>query len=63
MNRVFDSLADAYLCNNELANCFAARATLARMLEFEAALAHAPGAVGHDPSACRAAYRRGVRGG
>lgn len=49
-NRVFDSLADVYLCNNELANCFDARATLARMLEFEAALAHAQAQLGMIPA-------------
>ena len=38
---MFDSIADAYLCSAQIAACFDARATVARMLEFEAALARA----------------------
>ena len=49
MNMVFDSLADAYLSSDELVACFDARATLARMLEFEAALAHAQARLGMIP--------------
>ena len=45
----FDSIADAYLSSSELAACFDARATLARMLEFEAALAHAQARLGMIP--------------
>jgi 3-carboxy-cis,cis-muconate cycloisomerase len=47
---VFDSIADAYLGSSELAACFDARATLARMLEFEAALAHAQARLGMIPA-------------
>ena len=39
--RVFDSITDAYLSSAQIAACFDARATVARMLEFEAALARA----------------------
>ena len=49
MIRVFDSLADDYLCSAELVACFDARATLARMLEFEAALAKAQAQLGMIP--------------
>ena len=47
---VFDSIADAYLGSSELAACFDARATLARMLEFEAALARAQARLGMIPA-------------
>ena len=50
MTVVFDSIADAYLSSSELAACFDARATLARMLEFEAALAHAQARLGMIPA-------------
>lgn len=49
MIMVFDSLADAYLSCDELVACFDARATLARMLEFEAALARAQAQLGLIP--------------
>lgn len=38
---MFDSIADAYLSSAPIAACFDAHATVARMLEFEAALARA----------------------
>ncbi|MBK6659426.1 MAG: 3-carboxy-cis,cis-muconate cycloisomerase [Proteobacteria bacterium] len=46
---MFDSLADAYLASPRVAALFDARATLARMLEFEAALARAQAALGMIP--------------
>ena len=48
---MFDSIADAYLSSPTLAACFDARATLAAMLEFEAALAHAQAELGMIPAA------------
>ncbi len=46
---MFDSLADAYLASPRIAALFDARATLARMLAFEAALARAQAALGMIP--------------
>jgi len=46
---VFDSVADVYLASGAVAACFDARATVARMLEFEAALARAQAGLGMIP--------------
>ncbi len=46
---MFDSVADAYLSSPQVAACFDARATVARMLEFEAALARAQATLGMIP--------------
>lgn len=47
---MFDSLADAYLASPRIAALFDARATLARMLAFEAALARAQATLGMIPT-------------
>lgn len=46
---MFDSVADVYLASGAVAACFDARATVARMLEFEAALARAQAGLGMIP--------------
>ncbi len=51
---MFDSIADGYLSSAHIAACFDARATVARMLEFEAALARAEAALDMIPATAAA---------